>query len=75
MNAILGCLQDETLLRLLLSEFVQDPAPLSMETSACIRTGFEKIDLRGAMLATVPGQRTGQNDVCEHLRDHRLSER
>ena len=55
MNAILGCLQDETLLRLLLSGFVQDPAPLSKETSACIRTGFEKIDLRGAMLATVLG--------------------
>ena len=55
LNAILGCLQDETLLRLLLSGFVQDPAPLSMETSACMRTGFEKIDLRGAMLATVLG--------------------
>ena len=55
LNAILGCLQDETLLRLLLSGFVQDPAPLSMETGACIRTGFEKIDLRGAMLATVLG--------------------
>ena len=55
LNAILGCLQDETLLRLLLSGFVQDPAPLSMETSACIRTGFEKIDLHGALLATVLG--------------------
>ena len=55
LNAILGCLQDETLLRLLLSGFVQDPAPLSMETSACIRTGFEKIELRRAMLATVLG--------------------
>ena len=55
LNAILGCLQDETLLRLLLSGFVQDPAPLSMGTSACIRTGFEKIDPRGAMLATVLG--------------------
>ena len=55
LNAILGCLQDETLLRLLLSGFVQDPAPLSKETSACIRTGFEKIDPRGAMLATVLG--------------------
>ena len=55
LNAILGCLQDETLLRLLLSEFVQDPAPLSLETGVCIRTGFEKIDLRGAMLATVLG--------------------
>ena len=55
LNAILGCLQDETLLRLLLSGFVQDPAPLSIETSACIRTGFEKIELRRAMLATVLG--------------------
>ena len=55
LNAILGCLQDETLLRLLMSGFVQDPAPLSMGTSACIRTGFEKIDLRRAMLATVLG--------------------
>ena len=55
LNAILGCLHDETLLRLLLSGFVQDPAPLSMETSACIRTSFEKIDPRGAMLATALG--------------------
>ena len=55
LTQILGCLQDETLLRLLLSGFVQDPAPLSMETSACIRTGFEKIDPRGAMLAIVLG--------------------
>ena len=38
-----------------LSGVVQDPAPLSMETSACIRTGFEGIDLRSAMLATVLG--------------------
>ena len=61
LNAILGCLQDETLLRLLLSGFVQDPAPLSMETSACIRTGFDGIDLRSAMLAAVLGNE--QNDM------------
>ena len=61
LNAILGCLQDETLLRLLLSGFVQDPAPLSMETGACIRTGFEKIDLRSAMLAATLGNE--QNDM------------
>ena len=61
LNAILGCLQDETLLRLLLSGFVQDPAPLSMETSACIRTSFEGIDLNSAMLAAVLGNE--QNDM------------
>ena len=61
LNAILGCLQDETLLRLLLSGFVQDPAPLSMETSACIRTGFDGIDLRSAMLAATLGNE--QNDM------------
>ena len=61
LNAILGCLQDETLLRLLLSGFVQDPAPLSMETSACIRTGFDGIDLRSAMLAATLSNE--QNDM------------
>ena len=61
LTEIMGCLQEETLLRMFLSGVVQDPAPLSMETSACIRTGFEGIDLRSAMLAAMVGN--GPNDM------------
>ena len=39
----------------MLGGFVQDPAPLSLETGVCIRAGFEGIDLRSAMLAATVG--------------------
>ena len=55
LNVIPGCLQEETLLRMFLGGFVQDPAPLSPETGVCIRAGFEGIDLRPAMMAAVLG--------------------
>ena len=55
LNVILGCLQEETLLRRFLGGFVQDPAPLSPETGVCIRAGFEGIDLRSAMMAALLG--------------------
>ena len=53
LNVILGCLGDETQLRMLVGAFVEDPGPLSPETGICIRAGFEGIDLRSAMLAAV----------------------
>ena len=61
LTEIIGCLQEDTLLRMFLSGVVQDPAPLSMETSACIRTAFEGIDLRSGMLAAMLGN--GQNNM------------
>ena len=50
-KVILGCLQDETLLRMLVGAFAEDPGPLSTEASECIRTAFEGINLRLVMLA------------------------
>ena len=75
LNVILGCLQDETLLRMLLSWFVQDPAPLSMETSACIRARLRRDRPPLGDDGSCAGQRTEQHDGCGRLRDHRLSER
>ena len=48
---VLGCFTDETVLNLFMSGLVGDPSQLSPETSACIQTGMEGIDLRGAMTA------------------------
>ena len=41
--------------RIFLAGFVPDPAPLSSETSACIREAFEEIDPRAVMTAGIEG--------------------
>ena len=61
LTQILGCLQDEIILRMFLGGVIRDPAPLSLETGACIRDALEGIDLRSAMLAAM--LRNGQNDM------------
>ena len=61
LTQILGCLQDEIILRMFLGGVIRDPAPLSLETGACIRDALEGTDLRSAMLAATLGN--GQNDV------------
>ena len=48
---VLGCFSDETVTNLFLSGLVGDPSQLSPETSACIQSGIQDIDLRGVMLA------------------------
>ena len=48
---ILGCLDDETVLRLFLTGLIGDSGPLSEETSMCIRGGASGADLRSMMLA------------------------
>ena len=52
---IFGCFDDETVLNLFLNGLVGDPGQFSEETSTCIRTGMEEIDLRGVMLAGTAG--------------------
>ena len=52
---VLGCFNDETLTNLFLSGLVGDPNQLTPETSACIHTGMEGIDLRGVMMADSSG--------------------
>ena len=50
-----GCLEDETLARISLAGFVPGPAPLSQETSDCVRAAFEVIDPRAVMTAGIEG--------------------
>ena len=52
---VMGCFNDETLTNLFLSGLVGDPSQLSPETSACIHSAMEDIDLRGVMMAGPSG--------------------
>ena len=51
----IGCLEDETLARIFLAGFVPGPAPLSQESSDCVRAAFEVIDPRAVMTAGIEG--------------------
>ena len=46
---VVKCLEDETLLRLFITGLISLTAPLSVETSVCVRGGVEGIDLRSMM--------------------------
>ena len=49
-EGFITCLEDETLLTFFLVPFTSQTGALSEETSACLRGGFEGIDLRAMML-------------------------
>ncbi len=51
----LNCLEDDTVTRMFLTGLIDDASPLSEETSTCIRSGMEILDLRSVMLAGVGG--------------------
>ena len=48
---LLDCMEDDTVIRLFLTEVVAATGPLSQETSTCIRGGMENIDLRSLLAA------------------------
>ena len=48
---LIGCLSDETVLRLFATGLLADAGPLSVETSMCIRSGMNGVDLKSVMLA------------------------
>ena len=50
-----GCLEDETIDRIFLAGFVSGPAPLSQESSDCVRAAFEVIDPKAVMTAGIEG--------------------
>ena len=52
---IIGCLEEETIARILLADIAEGVATLSLETSTCIRAAFKVIDPRRVMLAKVEG--------------------
>ena len=49
-DALVGCLEHETLLKLFLKGFTDQTGPLSDDTSACVGAGFQNFDLRAMML-------------------------
>ena len=49
MATISDCLGDETMLRLFLTQLIDQTEPFSQDTSACIRDGFTPLDLRGLL--------------------------
>ena len=53
---IVACLGDETLTGVFLAMLLGDPGPLSQETSACLRTGLEWVDLRELMTEGTRGR-------------------
>ena len=52
---LIGCLEHETLLRLVLTPVLDQAGPLSVESSACIRDAFADADLVALMTAAVAG--------------------
>ena len=52
---IINCLEDETLTRLYLAGPFGGMGPLSVESSACIRSAMEVLDLRSILLAGFSG--------------------
>ena len=54
-EGFINCLEDEALLTFFLVPFTSQIGALSEETSACLRGGFEGIDLRAMMLGSFAG--------------------
>ena len=55
LTQLIGCLEDETVLRLFVTTIVGLEDPLSKETSECVRAGMEGIDARAVMLSGMAG--------------------
>ena len=53
---IVACLGDDTLINIFLAMLLSDSGPLSQETSACLRTGLEWVDLRELMTEDTRGR-------------------
>ena len=51
-RALIGCLEDDTMLRLFLTPVLTATGPLSAESSACLRSGFADTDVGALMLDT-----------------------
>ena len=58
--ALIGCLENDTTLRLFLTPVLTATGPLSAESSACLRSSFADTDVGALMLATTgaPGANT-----------------
>ncbi len=52
---LINCMEDETVLRLFITQLVGLDEPLSEEASACIRSGMEGVDARTVILSGMAG--------------------
>ena len=50
-DALVNCLEHQTLLNIFLNGFTEQTGPLSEDTSACVGAGFQNFDLRTMMLS------------------------
>ena len=55
MAAFIGCLEQDTVLRLFLTPFLGQTGPLSAESSACLRQSYADADLAALFLAAASG--------------------
>lgn len=54
LEEVVGCLEDETMLRMAVAGFTMHTGTLSQETSTCVRGGLGEMDLRGMFTASNP---------------------
>ena len=66
-KSIVDCLEDDTLLRLFLMQFLLQTGPLSVESSECIRSGFGDTDLRPTLTSTAAGQGGQPSDPAAEM--------
>ena len=57
--SLIGCMEDETLLRFFLTAILQATGPLSAESSGCVRDVFAGVDLAAPMIASVSDPEAG----------------
>ncbi len=63
---MVNCLERDTMLRLFLAGILDQTGPLTVETSQCIRAGFESVDIGSAMTALASTQ-SGSGDPSAGL--------
>ena len=68
-NALAGCLENETLLNIFLKRFTDEAGLMSSDTSACVSSGFQNLDLPAMMLTNPegPDEETGIVQVMAGL--------
>ena len=55
LSQLIGCMEDETVLRMFITDLVGLEEPLSEEASACVRSGMDGVDARSATLSGMAG--------------------
>ena len=65
-DAMVECLEHETLLKIFLKGFTDQTGPLSDDTSACVSAGFRDFDLR-AMMLTNPEEPGGETAMVKGM--------